>query len=243
MLITLPVLLLFLPVVSQASEDAARPTGLGYVVSVRELSIRSRARDAFQNGARLLAKNDPSGSLAQFHHAIAEFPSYYEAYYLIGVADLRLGRQGEAEQAFRKSIELSVGRFAEAQFGLGAILCDQGKFAEAEPTIRKGLEIDDHWIGHYYLARALFGLNRWDEAEKSVGEVVIRKADLPEAYLLLADIHIRQKNYSALLKDVDDYVRLDPDSATSVQARTVQENARRLLSQSNSAATPMQTGH
>ena len=217
--------------------SAADPPAPGNVVSVRELSIRPKARDAFQRGLRRLAENDPTGGVAQFQHAIAAFPGYYEAYYQIGFADLKLGRQADAEQAFRKSIQLSVGRFPQAHFGLGAILCDQGKFAEAETTIRKGLELDDDWIGHYYRARALFGLNRLDEAEKSASEVIFQKADLPEVYLLLGDIHIHQKNYSALLKDVDDYLKLDPDGPTSAEARIVQEKARRVLSESRSAAT------
>ena len=228
-------LVLVLPAMSPA--QFLDPGVRNNVLSVREMSIRPKARDALQKGVRHLAKNDPLGSLAEFQRAIAEFPSYYEAYYLVGIADLKLRRQADAEQAFRKSIELSLGRFAQAQFGLSAILCDQGKFAEAEPIIRQGLELDDaHWIGHYYLARALFGLNRLDEAERSANEIVVRKADLPEAYLLLADIHNHQKNYSALLNDVGCYLKLDPNSPTSAEARVVQEEAQRALSGSNSAA-------
>jgi hypothetical protein len=49
-------------------------------------------------------------------HAANAFPNYYEAYYSIGVADLKLGRDTEAQQAFQKSIELSEGRYAPPQF-------------------------------------------------------------------------------------------------------------------------------
>jgi hypothetical protein len=68
-----------------------------------------------------------------------------------------------------------------------------------------------------------------DEAEKSAREVVVRKANFAEAYLLLADIHVRQNNFSALLKDLDDYLKLDPDSATSVITKAIRDGARRAL--------------
>ncbi len=87
------------------------------------------------------------------------------------------------------------------------------------------------------MARALFGLNRLDEAEKSAREVVVRKANFAEAYLLLADIHVRQNNFSALLKALDAYIKLAPDSVTSVKTKAIRDGARHALSQANSAAT------
>jgi Tfp pilus assembly protein PilF len=206
------------------------------LVSARELRIRSKARHAFQNGVRRLARNDFGGSLPQFQRAIAEFPEYYEAYHLIGVANLELAHPVDAEHAFRKSIELSEGRYADPQLALGALLCDQQRFGEAEQFLSKGVELDDtSWIGHYALARALFALNRLDEAETAADDAVLRKANLPEVYLLLADIHIRQNNYSTVVENLNDYLGLDPDSEMSVKVRATQQDARRALSQQEDA--------
>ena len=104
----------------------------GDIVSVRELSIPSKASHAFERGVELLAKQDAAGSLRQFQRAISEFAGYYEAYYEMGVADLRLRRITDAEQSFRKAIDLSGGQYAQALLGLGAVLDYQEKFAEAE---------------------------------------------------------------------------------------------------------------
>jgi Tfp pilus assembly protein PilF len=213
------------------------------LISARELGIPSKARHAFQNGVQRLARNDFARSLLQFQRAIAEFPGYYEAYHLIGVASLELARPEHAEQAFRKSIQLSAGGYAQPQLALGALLCDQQRFGEAEQFLRKGVELDDtSWIGHYALARALFTLNRLDEAERAADEAVLRKPNLPEAYLLLADIHIRQKNYAAVVENLNDYLGLDPYSEMRVKVRAIQEDARSALSQEeDSNRTLMQT--
>jgi tetratricopeptide (TPR) repeat protein len=88
-----------------------------------------------------LSKNDPAGNLVYFQRAAAEFSNSYKAYHAIGLAQLRLGHEEEAQQAFQKSIDASGGHYAEAHFGLSAILYNQQKFTEAEPIIRKALEL------------------------------------------------------------------------------------------------------
>ena len=149
-----------------------------------------------------LTKKDPAGSLEFFQRATSEYAGYYEAYDRIGAADLKLWRIPEAEQAFRKSIEVSGGQFAHPLLALGAILDDQKKFSEAMTAIRSGLNLDPaSWTGHYYLGLALFGLNRLEEAEESAREALLRNADFPKAHLLLADIHTREKDYYSLWID------------------------------------------
>ena len=56
-----------------------------------------------------------------------------------------------------------------------------------------------------------------------------RNPDHPQLHLLLANIHIRKRDYPALLKDLDSYLKLAPDSPTSDQARQTREKVRRAL--------------
>lgn len=219
---------------SQQSDD---------VVSVRELSIPHKALKAFDQGMECLAKKDAAGSLAHFQNAIAEYPGYYEAYDRIGAADLQLWKLPEAEQAFRKSIELSAGQYAHPLLALGAILDGQDKFTEAESVTRKGLALEpDSWTGHYYLALAFYGLNRLGEAEGSVRESLHWKADFPQAYLLLADIHGRESNYRSLVDDLNEYLKLSPDGPSSAKAKSVRKTAEGMLSelQSSTNLSPTQ---
>jgi tetratricopeptide (TPR) repeat protein len=143
-------------------------------VSVRELSIPERAVNSYKKGIDRLSKNDPTGSLIHLQRATSEFPEFYEAYHAIGLAQLRLGHEKEAQEAFQKSIDASGGHYAEPHFGLSALLCNRQKFIEAEPIIRKALEFAPAFSpGHFILAWALFGLNRIDEAEKISHEASI----------------------------------------------------------------------
>src|SRR4030081_1619595 len=93
-----------------------------YVVSVRELSIPPKAVHALQNGVELLAKKDAARSLPQFQRAIAEFANFYEAYYKMGVADLKLWRIADAEQALRKFNAQPSVKFATREKNPGFLL-------------------------------------------------------------------------------------------------------------------------
>jgi tetratricopeptide (TPR) repeat protein len=202
-----------------------------YAVSVRELRIPVKAHNAFKKGLERLAKNDPVGSRTQFVRATTAFPDYYEAYYHMGVADLRLGCEEDAAQAFQKAIDLSGGRYAWAQFALGLLLCRRGEYAEAETVIRKGLDADGSAAtGHLFLSLALFRLNRLEEAEKSAREALLRKPALAFPYLVLADVHGRRGEYARQLQNLDAYLKLEPDGPASKRVREVREVVQRIVS-------------
>jgi len=201
-----------------------------YAVSVRELRIPVKAHNAFEKGLERLAKNDPVGSRTQFVRAATAFPDYYEAYYHMGVADLRLGREEDAAQAFQKAIDLSGGRYAWAQFALGLLLCRRGEYAEAETVIRKGLDADGSAAtGHLFLSVALFRLNRLEEAERSAREALLRKPGFALAYLVLADVHGHRGEYGRQLQNLDAYLKLEPDGPASKRVREVREVVRRIV--------------
>ena len=211
------------------------------VVSVRELSIPSKAVREFQKGIDCLKKEDASGSLPHFERAIADFSNYYEAYFEIGIADLKLSRIADAEQALRKSMEMSAGHYADPLFALGGILIKQNKFTEGEKVLREALKLNPNsWAGNFCLGWALFGLNRFQDAEKSVREALRWKTDSPDAYLLLADIHGHLHDYSTLLQDLDEYLKLEPNGLINDKVRSLREKAEQAILESENTDAALQ---
>lgn len=224
-----------------ASPAGAQSQQRSGVVSVRELNIPHKALKDFNEGLECLAKKDATGSLTHFQSAIAEYPGYYEAYDRMGAADLQLWKLPEAEQAFRRSIEVSAEHYAHPLLALGAILDGKQKYTEAESVTRKGLALEPgSWTGHYYLALALYGLNRLPEAEGSIRESLRRKSDFPQAYLLLADIHGRETDYRSVVDDLNAYLKLSPDGPTSARAKSVRKAAEEMLSELQSSTSLQQ---
>jgi tetratricopeptide (TPR) repeat protein len=197
------------PITSLAQSDSRSLTN-NYAVSVRDLKLDGKGHAAFDKGSRLLEKGDTAGSIAYLERAVSESPEHYKAYYDLGVARFRLGQLAEAEQAFQKAIDLTGGDFAPPQFGLGALFCQKKEFALAETILQRGVELESgSAVGKYYLAWAQFGLNRLAEAERSAEQALVRNANLAEAYLLLAQIHQRQRNAPAVAKDLEVFLKLD----------------------------------
>jgi len=180
-----------------------------------------------------LTKNDAAASLAYFTKATAAFPDYYEAYYHAGVAEMRLGRNEQAMQAFQKAIDLSGGRYAWAQFSLGVLLLQQDKPDEAQVVIRRGLELDETSLsGRFLLGVSLLRLDRLEEAEQSARETLVQEPSFAKAYLLLSDVHARKADYPAQVLDLDAYLTLEPAGPANDLARRTREVAQRMASRS-----------
>jgi tetratricopeptide (TPR) repeat protein len=200
-------------------------------ISAHQLSVPHKAHDEFEKGLSLIyIKSDYRGAIAQFQLAIKDFPTYYEAYAEEGATYQVLHETGPAEEALRKSIELSSGQYATAFFNLAALLTDAKRFPEAETMARKGISADkSSWRGPFELARALVALRQTEEAEKNALEARDIMPDNPPVYLLLANIHIQKKDYPALMRDLDEYLRLSPNSPEAEQARKTREHVQAML--------------
>jgi tetratricopeptide (TPR) repeat protein len=201
-----------------------------YTVSVRALKIPFKAREEYQKGMECLAKHDSAGGVNHFTTAIKAFPEYYEALSQLGVAEINLGSKEEARKAFNAAIDLSKGRFAAAQFGLGYLLYLEGKADEAEAILRRGLEVDGNAPdGHAILGMALLRLNRLDEAERSAREALLRQPGFAEAYLVLADVYAQRRNYREQLQDLETYLRLEPRGLASARVHQARDVALKML--------------
>lgn len=211
---------------------AERSAGNGSMVSVRELKISGKARGEYQKGLQLLEeKKNPAGSLTHFTKAIQAAPGFYEAVYQKGVAEMRLGHRDEAMEDYQAAIDLSGGRFAWAQFAVGYLLCQEGRPGEAEKVIRRGLEFEENSPeGYVLLGNTLMQLNRWEEAERSLQEALIRDPSFADAYLVHSNISARKRDYAARLQDLDAYLRLEPAGPASESVRQAREATLRILS-------------
>ena len=210
----------------------------GSSVSVRELSMPQKARDAMSKGMALLyQKSDYPGSIKQFERAIQAYPNFYEAYAQIGIAYMKMKDTARSEQALRKSLDLSEDRYPDALFLLAALFSSQQRFGDSEPLARKAVELDaNSWHAQSELAQALFGLKRAEDAEKPAEEAAKLQPDNPLLRLLLADIHIALGNDPALLDDFNAYLKLAPNGNFAEKVRQHRDELQQRLQ--NSQASP-----
>jgi len=198
-------------------------------ISQHELSVPSKAREFFAKGVQLIVdKSDYRGAVAEFARAIAKYPTYYEAYAAMGLAQNRMGDAAAAETALRKSIELSAEKYPQAMVDLAAMFNVQKRFSDAEPLLRKAIAVDaSSWRGQFELAVALAGQHRFKEAVTSASAARDLKPENPSIYLLLYNLHIRTEDFPGALRDTESYLKLSPDGATADRVRRMQEQVQK----------------
>ncbi len=197
-------------------------------ISARELAIPKKAADAYNKGMeQLVLKSAPEASLRHFDKALDAHPAYYEAHHMRGVAYFQLGRLAEAEKDFRASLEKSNGKYAEPYFGLAALDTIGQRFLHAVELATQGLSVDgESWRGYFELARAKAGLGQYEEAAKAIDQARQRKLDFPDIYLISANINLRRQNGPALLADLDQFLKLQPNGPQADQARKMRDAVR-----------------
>jgi tetratricopeptide (TPR) repeat protein len=190
-------------------------------VSEHQLSIPPKARELFEKGVQLVVeKSDYRGAVAQFTRAIEQYPSYYEAYAAMGLAQNKMGDTAAAEAALRKSIDLSAEKYPQAMIDLGSMFNGQKRFSEAEPLLRKVIALDaSSWRGQFELASALGGQQHFKEAVTCASAARDLKPDNPQIYLLLYNLHIHTDDFPGALRDADGYLKLTPDGAMADRVR------------------------
>ncbi|HKD64376.1 MAG TPA: tetratricopeptide repeat protein [Candidatus Acidoferrales bacterium] len=200
---------------------ASLETPSGSTVSAHELSMPKKARDLMYSGKqKVYFDKNLDGGLTDFQNAAAVAPGYYEAYYQIGMTYLQLNQRSEAEKSFRKSIELSKDTYGEPVIGMGTILIDKGDNAGGEKMIRRGVELSPNfWLGYYELGRACLAENHIADAKKAAEQARSLMPNAAMIYRLLANVHTREKDYPALLADIDMYLKIDPDSPAGAHAK------------------------
>jgi Tfp pilus assembly protein PilF len=212
----------------------------GPTVSVRELSIPQKAREAMTKGMALLyQKSDASGSIKEFERAIKAYPDYYEAYAQIGVAYIHLKDNAHAEESLRQSISVSKEQYSDAYFMLAALFSSQDRFSDAEPLAQKSVELDPKsWHAQAELAQALVGLQRAEDAEPHAQAAVDLQPDNPLLRLSLANVHIALENDTALLEDLKAYLKLAPNGPFADKVRQQRDQVQQRLQKSDAAPTP-----
>jgi tetratricopeptide (TPR) repeat protein len=213
----------------EAATVAAAPRG--ETISAHELSMPQGARDLVTSGKKkLYADKNAKAALSDFQSAAEKAPTYYEAYLLEGVAYLSQQDPSEAEKLFRKSVEMSDKKCADADIALAVLLLQHNQASEGESLLRVGLAANPlSWTGQFELGK--LELSR-DHLEAALSAAESAKAAAPHqavVYRLLAAIHLRQQKYPALISDIDSYLQLDPDSAAAARAKQIRAEAQRQL--------------
>jgi tetratricopeptide (TPR) repeat protein len=192
-------------------EKAVPPEGPGSTVDARDERIPPDARKEFQTAQKSLTeKQDAEGGIKHLRKAIQIYSEYAQAYLLLGLTYLELGKLEDARVALEKANDLNP-TAPGGYFGLGTLYNQQKKYEDAEKILNHGLELKpDVADGQYQLARALWAQGRWQEAEPHAKKAAELAPQVAPPHILLGNIALRNKDVATARAEFSEYLRLDP---------------------------------
>ncbi len=197
-------------------------------VSARSLAIPAPALSEFQKGTELLDdKKDPGASISHFQRAIEEFPSYYEAYFLKGMAYLQMNELDEGHTALAKAIELDP-KFLKAYHPLSVVLISLKRYREAQTLLLRAMDLDKNgWQWPFELARCHAAEGQWDKA-LAYGQMAHDRPDSPsKVHLLMADLYSNTGQAEKAIEELEKFSKLDPSSPFMPRVQQVLEQLRK----------------
>ncbi|HEY5913459.1 MAG TPA: tetratricopeptide repeat protein [Verrucomicrobiae bacterium] len=139
-----------------------------------------------------------------------EHPDYAETWLLVGRLHLLKKELGPAEKALRKHLQLNP-RSAQGLFQLGLVLLAQERFADAAPVFDRATELKpDYGPAYYNRGFALGRSGQVREAIAAFRESLRHNPEHFEAYVLLADLHLRLGERAAAQAVIDQAEALKP---------------------------------
>jgi tetratricopeptide (TPR) repeat protein len=217
-------------------------TGRSFAVPADQLAVPESARVEFFRGREYLARDETDRARAAFLKAAEIAPQFALAWSSLGNLELQAGQYEEAERAFRRAIDLNPAFYA-SMLNLGTTLLALGRLDDALAIHLRAVKArpDDPQaeaqLGHTY-----FRMKRFGEAEAALRRV---KALEPEHFtfpqLTLAQIAVGRSDYPAAVRELEEFLRLHPDSESAAEARGALEVARQ-RAQAPSPARPDPAG-
>lgn len=196
-------------------------------VSVADMKVPDKARDAFKKAQKATQKQDTAEARKQLQRALEIYPNYAAALTLRGLLTLDDNKPAEAISDLEAAVE------ADNNYGLGYIILGaaynlQSRFDDALRVLDRGTSLSPtSWQGYFEMAKATLAKQDLAGALKHVN----RAADLaPREYapvhLIRANIYLAQKNYAEAMSELEGYLEKDPNSPQSEQARKTLEKVR-----------------
>lgn len=162
-----------------------------------------------------IAANDPAGALDKAALAVSLAPDNAAARLLHGTLALQTGASKVAEAELRALENLAPGTvpvvLLQAELNL-----QNNAFAEAEAATDAVLKREPANVRAQYLkARALFGLERYQDADRLMRQLSEYSRFLPEAMLLNGMIKIQTGQHAQAAQSLADFLRNEPDNVAA----------------------------
>jgi tetratricopeptide (TPR) repeat protein len=199
------------------------------LVTTKQLAIPEKAIEEYQEAQKDLTRHDVASAVKRLEHAVDLAPQFTEAWNNLGTIAYQTQQYDRAERCFRAALQQDPTAF-EPLVNLGGVLINTHKLDEALEYNQSAVRArPNDALANSQLGLTYFVTNQYDLAVKYLETARrIDPAHFSNPQLVLAEIHLRQQEYSAAADALEDFLKHHPDYPT---AEKIRENIARLREQ------------
>ncbi len=203
------------------------PDSRSHAVSAIELSVPAKARDEYQKAQVCLRRHDVDSAMRHLKKAVTIAPQFSGAWNNLGTIAFQSRKLDEAEAYFREALNQEPGYYLSL-VNLGGTLLSEGKLDEAITLNQQAVQArPDDALAQSQLGQNYFQLGQYDLAEHHLQLArSLDESHFTYPQLVLADIYQRRRDFRSLVHELEDFLRLHPDSKKSDDVRRLLKYAR-----------------
>jgi len=202
--------------------DKGALASAGATISASELNIPSKAKRELDKGMEAFSRGDFNKAVLQFQKAIDLYPKYSQAYYNLGVTQMKLGERSHAKDAFQKSISVND-RFAPGYINLARLAAADTDVPQAAALLNKALQIDPNNLeALVLLAKVQLMNHELDQALATARKVHgMPHEGYADVHLVAADVLVLENHPQDAIVEYETYLKEFPTSPQAPQVRQV----------------------
>lgn len=178
-----------------------------------QYTLARSLRLALRTAEPLLREGKFADAAKHYEEIVRLLPTFYEAYFALGVCYFQTARLDQSETSFRKYLSFQP-LSADGHASLGLLLMQQARHAEARQALSRALQLDPSLNeARKALARTYFINKDFTAVVHELERVLIDEPRAePEVYVMLATAHFNMRAREKAIETSERGLQLHPDS-------------------------------
>jgi Tfp pilus assembly protein PilF len=200
-------------------------------ISAAELSVPESAIQEYNRAQDYLARQDIKGAIERLNKAVEISPRYAAAWNQLGTIAYQTRQYQQAELYFREALKQDPEAYAPL-VNLGGALLALNRIEESLPINQAAVKaMPGDALAHSQLGKSYFYLGQFDDAETYLRRAkAIDPSHFSYPQVILIEIYMRRNQLPAAIAEMEEFLKLHPDSDWVPGIRKALETARARLS-------------
>ena len=208
-------------------KPAGGDIGTQSTVSVAQLKVPEKARDAYNKARKDIEKQKLDDARKHVEEALKAFPKFSDALALRGILKLDGNDLAGATQDLEAAVQDDQND-AMAYMALGSAYNMQGRYQDAVRVLDHGVGLSPNaWQAYFEMGKSYLGQGDYKEALRQLNKAEdMAPKEYAPVHLVKAHALLGLHDYDEAVSELEAYLQRDPKGPNSDQAREVLDKAR-----------------